>query len=117
MIAQRTLWNQQNMPNYRIRFEFIEDATMPVVTSREVLVANFSVRSAKCPIGACPTTIFREIHTVTDVFGFMERISESCIVQVVYHRSMHYPQLVSADCADGISNPFMLRIREIGLFG
>lgn len=117
MIAMRTLWRRQNMPNYRIRFEFIEDATRPQVTSREVFVANFSVRSARCSIGACPTSIFRDINTVSDVFAFMERISESCIVQVTYNRHLHYPALVSADCAEGISHPFVLRIREVGLSG
>lgn len=111
------MWNRQNMPNYRIRFEFIEDATRPLVTTREVFVGNFSVRSVRCSIGACPTSIFRDINTVSDVFAFMERISESCIVQVNYNRHLHYPELVNADCAEGIAHPFVLRIREVGLSG
>jgi hypothetical protein len=117
VIAKRALWREKGMLNYRIRFEFIEDVTHPLRTYREVYISNASVRGEQCPIGACPTTIFREIQTVTDVFAFMQRIPEHCVVQVAYNRHLHYPEWVAADCADGITHPFALRIRDVFSMG
>lgn len=113
VLAQRDLWREKRIASYRIRFEFVEDAAKPTKTYREVYVNNSSVRDAQCPIGACPTTIFKDVNTVTDVYALLMRIPENCIVQVTYNRHLHYPEWVSADCADGISQPFVLRIRDI----
>jgi hypothetical protein len=113
VMSQRELWRERYLPTYRIRFEFIENAALPVKTYREVYVNNSSVRDAKCPIGACPTSIFKDVNTITDVFALLLRIPENCIVQVSYNRHLHYPEWVSADCADGISQPFVLRVRDV----
>lgn len=113
VMAKREMWRERYLPTYRIRFEFVEDVTQPVKTYREVYVNNSSVRETKCPIGACPTTIFKDVNTITDVFALLLRIPEDCIVQVTYNRHLHYPEWVSADCADGITQPFVLRIRDV----
>jgi hypothetical protein len=113
MLAKRTLWRRQSMPHYRIHFEFIEDAAKPVVTYREVFIGNFAVRGVRCPAGACPTTTFRDVETVADVFNFMQRIPQSCIVDVHYDPYLYYPSFLSADCAEGIDYPFALRITRL----
>lgn len=110
MFEHRTRWRQQNLPRYRVQFEFIEDATKPVVTYREVFMGNYAVRGSRCPAGACPTSTFKDIETVSDVFSFMQRIPEACIVEARYDPYLFYPAFVSADCAEGISHPFALRI-------
>jgi hypothetical protein len=113
VVHQRALWRDENMQNYRIRFEYLEDATSAVKSYREVYVNNGSVRDAQCPIGACPITIFKDVKTISEVFTLLMRIPEECIVQVKYNRHLHYPEWVSADCADGVSQPFTLRIRDV----
>jgi hypothetical protein len=115
MFAMRTLWRRQGMPHYRIRFEFVEDATRPVVTYREVFIGNYAVRGVRCPAGTCPSSTFKDVQTVNDVFAFMQHIPQSCIDQVRYDPYLYYPKYVSADCAEGISHPFALRIASLHL--
>jgi len=114
MLAKRALWRRQSIPHYRIHFEFVEDADHPVVTRREVFIGNFAIRGVKCPAGACPTTTFKDIQTISDVFSFMQRIPQSCIDQVLYDPYFYYPKYLSAFCADGIPHPFALKI--VGMY-
>ena len=113
VLEMRTRWRKQNMPHYRIHFEFIEDASKPVVTFREVFVGNYAIRGVKCPAGACPLSIFKDVVSVSDVYVFMQHIPESCIVEARYDAYLYYPSFVSADCADGIPHPFALRITRL----
>jgi hypothetical protein len=113
MFSKRSQWRRQGMPHYRIYFEFIEDASKPVVTYREVFIGNYAVRGVRCPAGACPTTTFRDVETVADVFNLMQRIPQSCIVDVRYDPYLYYPSYLSADCAEGINHPFALRIARL----
>jgi hypothetical protein len=110
MLVKRTFWRRQSIPHYRVHFEFVEDARNPVVTRREVFIGNFAIRGMRCPTGACPTSTFKDIQTVSDVFAFMQRIPQSCIDQVLYDPYLYYPKYLSADCAEGIAHPFALRI-------
>lgn len=113
MLGKRTLWRRQAIPSYRIRFEFIEDAAHPVVTRRDVFIGNFTIRFAQCPPGACPKTIFKDTLTVNDIFTLMQSIPESCVNQVIYHPYLYYPVYLSADCAEGIAQPFAVRIAGV----
>jgi hypothetical protein len=113
MLAMRTQWRRQGMPHYRIHFEFIEDANRPALTYREVFIGNYAVRGVRCAAGPCPTSTFKDVITVTDVFALMQRIPQRCINQVKYDPYLFYPAFLSADCAEDIAHPFALRITRL----
>ncbi len=113
VMEQRQLWRQQGLNNYRVRFEFIEDATRPVVTRHEGIVDKNTPRGARCVASTCPTSIFKRIISVTDLFTFMQGIPESCVNQVRYDPVLHYPSFISAECAEGVAQPFAIRITSL----
>jgi hypothetical protein len=107
---KRRLWRKQSVLSYRIQLEFIEDASRPTMTKRDVLVSNNTIRGARCVPSACPTSIFKDMMTVTDMFAFMLGTPESCVNQVRYDPNLYYPVYLSADCAEGIAHPFSFRV-------
>lgn len=73
-------------------------------------MGNFTIRRATCPAGACPRSIFKDTMTVNDVFSLMQTIPEHCVNQIYYDPYLYYPVYLSADCAEGISQGFAVRV-------
>lgn len=109
--SQIAQWRAQQVNRYTITYEFVEDATKPAsVTRRTVIIRGNAVLDTRCPAGACPVSFLRDLRLIPELFELIDTLPERCIDQVQFNRDFHYPEFVSANCAEDYAIPFTIRV-------
>jgi hypothetical protein len=108
---QLSQWRAQQIRHYNIIYEFVEDTSKPaVVTRRTVKILNNSVLDTRCAIGACPVSFLRDLRFIPELFELIAALPDHCVDQVQFNREFHFPEFVSANCANDYPQPFTIRI-------
>ena len=111
LTSQLVQWRAQQIHRYNITYEFVEDANSPAtVTRRMVIIRHNAVLDTRCPAGACPTSFLRDLRLIPELFELIATLPERCVDQMQFNRDFHYPEFVSANCADDYPKPFTIRV-------